>query len=72
MPFKWVLEHSPGYAGYIVAATKKEEPGTGNHWVNKMAFKKYTDCFPEGKEVIRKKEHLPMIPSQRAGKKKTL
>ncbi|KAH3738515.1 uncharacterized protein LOC127851812 [Dreissena polymorpha] len=58
MSFKWILENSPGYDGWLVAesekdlANPKESEAYGDRWVNKMAFKKYVEFFEEGRELV--------------------
>ncbi|KAH3712349.1 hypothetical protein DPMN_072046 [Dreissena polymorpha] len=62
MTFKWILENSPGYAGYLVAGMErdlsnpKESSPFDNRWVNKMAFKKYVEFFEEGRELVTRKK----------------
>ncbi|KAH3890651.1 hypothetical protein DPMN_014736, partial [Dreissena polymorpha] len=55
MTFKWLLENSPGYAGFIVADTEKEEPSQNNLWLHKMALKKYIEMFEEGVYILQSK-----------------
>ena len=56
MTFKWLLENSPGYAGFIVADTEKEEPSQNNLWLHKMALKKYMEMFEEGVYILQSKQ----------------
>ncbi|KAH3718802.1 hypothetical protein DPMN_061611 [Dreissena polymorpha] len=53
--FKWLLENSPGYAGFIVADTEKDEPSHNKVYANKMALKKYMELFEEGVQMINSK-----------------
>lgn len=55
MTFKWLLENSPGYVGYLVVAMQKDKPSADPQWLNKMALKRYVEMFEEGKEIIRRK-----------------
>ena len=61
MTFKWILENSPGYAGYLVAGMEKDEvQPTDNRWINKMALKKYVELWTEGKEIVEIKKRSRM------------
>ncbi|KAH3881483.1 hypothetical protein DPMN_005409 [Dreissena polymorpha] len=53
--FKWLLENLPGYAGFIVADTEKEEPSLNEVYANKMALKKYMELFEEDVQMINSK-----------------
>jgi len=53
MPFKWLVENSPGYAAYIsVDVEKDDSKPLDNLWVNKMALKKYLNLWEEGKTLV--------------------
>ena len=70
MQFKWILENSPGYVGYIVAGMEKDQAAPlDNRWINKMALKKYIELWPEGREIVerKKKRNAPTLPSNTKG-----
>lgn len=61
--FHWVMENALGFVEYIYNGMERDRPSTDDRSLNKFAFKKYVEYFPEVLEFVREVRRKKKTPA---------